>query len=213
MPGDAAVAVVWCDVGGVLISSPDEAARGLADTVGVPWGELWTAIEAAAAEVGEHGARPVELGLLTQRAWAARVTAHLDRPPRVDLGRWDELWYRHRRPVPAMLRALAAARGAGVRVGLLTNSVREWEPHRARLLGDAAFDAVVRSHEVGAAKPDPEIYAAAESALPASPRRTLLIDDTEENCRAARARGWQTIHHRDLHTTIAALAQARSRGR
>lgn len=197
--------VIWCDVGGVLTSSVTEAVAALVERAGVTRSDLHRAIEAAAAEHGLTGMQPLELGRTTQAAWGARVASHLPRPPRIDLRYWDQHWYRDRRPEPALLAELGRCRALGVQVGILTNSVAEWEPHRLRLLGPLRVDAVIRSHEVGLAKPDPAIYALAERTLPAPPDATLLIDDTLENCRAAHRRGWRVLHHRSAAATIAAL--------
>lgn len=205
------VTVVWCDVGGVLTSPIADAANGVADAAGLTWGELWQAIEEVAGEWGLTGMGPLETGVLSQTEWGARVTEQLPREPRIDLRRWDEHWYAGRAPNPDLLAGLAALRATGIRVGLLTNSVREWEPHRARLFDERDFDAVVRSHELGVRKPDPRIYAEAERVLAAPATRTLLVDDSTENCDAARARGWQAINHVDSASTLVQLARIRRR--
>jgi putative hydrolase of the HAD superfamily len=46
------------------------------------------------------------------------------------------------------------------------------------------------SHELGRAKPDDEVYRLAEESLNAGPGEIVFFDDTEENVRAARHRGW-----------------------
>ncbi|MBC7277293.1 HAD-IA family hydrolase [Nocardioides sp.] len=202
------VTVVWCDVGGVLTSPVADAARGLVDAAGLTWTELWEAIDEVAARFGLTGMGPLETGLLSQSEWGTRVTELLPRRPRIDLRRWDEHWYAGRAPNPDLLAGLATLRSTGVRVGLLTNSVREWEPHRALLFDERDFDGVVRSHDLGVRKPDPRIYAEAERILPAPVTATLLVDDTDENCAAARARGWRAVHHIDTAKTIAELLRA-----
>src|SRR3954470_24430950 len=59
------------------------------------------------------------------------------------------------------------------------------------------FDAVVLSHEVGARKPDPRIYAECRR-RPAGPppAECLFIDDLPSNVEAARACGWHGIVYR-----------------
>ncbi|MEN2738822.1 HAD family phosphatase [Microbacterium sp. X-17] len=190
------VASVWCDFGGVLTPPIADAAAEVARAAGVPWDRIWRAIDEVAAAEGLHGMQPLELGVLSQAAWGARVEEALGVRPAIDLREWDRHWYRDRPVDAALLDVLAGLRRRGIGVGLLTNSVREWEPHRARLLRGYAdvFQAVVRSHEVALAKPDPRIFAHAASLLPGP---TLLIDDSAENCRAARAVGWRAHHHTD----------------
>ncbi len=46
------------------------------------------------------------------------------------------------------------------------------------------------SHEVGAVKPSPKIYAALEAATNLEGRALLFFDDRQDNIDAARARGW-----------------------
>ena len=59
-----------------------------------------------------------------------------------------------------MIDFMAELRGRGLRMALLTNNVREWEPlWRAKLPElDDIFELVVDSAFVGMRKPEPEIY-------------------------------------------------------
>lgn len=54
------------------------------------------------------------------------------------------------------------------------------------------FDAVVTSFEVKAYKPEAEIFLKAQALCGIRPEETLFFDDSEENCRAAAALGFQT---------------------
>ena len=203
------VGVLWCDFGGVLTPPVQEAAARVSAASGVPWPELYAAAEQVAAELGLHGLGPLELRVLTQREWADRLTARLMTVPAVDLGRWDEYWYADRILDRTLAEELRRIAGQGVRVGLLTNSVAEWERHRTRMLGDVdVFTATVRSHEIGLAKPDPELFRHADAVLPApAGTRALLIDDQADNCAAAERNGWLAIRHRSTAATVARLRQ------
>jgi putative hydrolase of the HAD superfamily len=204
---ESEVRVVWCDFGGVLTSPIADAANEVAAAAGLTWDQLWQGITDVAHGMGLEGMQPLELGMLSQTEWGARVTRQLplDHQPRIDLGSWDDHWYRGRHLDGELLDELRRIRRGGTRVGMLTNSVREWEPHRAKLLNDSEFDAIVRSHEIRLAKPDPAIYRYAGALLEAPPEQTLLIDDSDANCLAAAARGWQTIHHTQTSDTISIL--------
>ena len=211
---DLPLEVVWCDFGGVLTPHLDEAIDQVVEASGVPWRVLVAAADEVAHELGATGLGPLELGLLSQAEWGARVTRALpsEHESRVDLGRWDEFWYRDRPVNVELLDVLGEIAAGGVRIGMLTNSVAEWEPHRARMLAGASFfDAYVRSHEIGIAKPDPRIYAHADAALPAAHGRVVLIDDLTSNCAAAEANGWLGIHHTSTATTIARLRELTAR--
>lgn len=202
--------VVWCDFGGVLTPPVAEAAAAIARSARIDWSTLWAAIREVAAAEGLDGLQPLELGRITQREWGVRVAAALPAGvrPAIDLGDWGEHWYRGRTVDGDLLALLGELRASGVRVGMLTNSVREWEPYRARMLGAGVtvFEAVVRSHVVGAAKPDRRIYEAAEQTLLRRDGTALLIDDSGANCAAARRFGWRAHHHRDRRKTLGLVA-------
>lgn len=86
-------------------------------------------------------------------------------------------------PVVALVYEL---RAAGLRLGVLTNNVRELRPLWWGLLPfDELFDDVVDSHEVGVRKPDPAIYQLALERLGATARRTAFLDDIASNVAAA----------------------------
>jgi putative hydrolase of the HAD superfamily len=203
------VGVLWADFGGVLTPPVREAAARVSAASGVPWPELAEAAEQVAAELGLHGLGPLELGILTQREWADRLTARLVATPRTDLGRWDEHWYTDRPLDRVLVDELRRIAGRGVRVGLLTNSVAEWERHRTRMLaGVDVFAAAVRSHETGLAKPDPAIFRHADRVLPApAGTRAVLVDDLPDNCAAAERNGWLAIQHRSTAETVTTLRQ------
>jgi putative hydrolase of the HAD superfamily len=59
------------------------------------------------------------------------------------------------------------------------------------------FDAYVLSHEVGAMKPDPKIYAAAIEAAQARPEECFFTDDVAEFVEGARAAGIDAVHFVD----------------
>ena len=56
------------------------------------------------------------------------------------------------------------------------------------------FDHRLYSHQLGLAKPDPEIFEKALNTSRTSPEHTLFIDDMEENTIAASAMGIRTVH-------------------
>jgi len=209
-PSAPRVTVLWCDFGGVLTPPIAEAIAAIVDASEVSWPELRLAADAVAGELGLRGLEPLELGRLTQAEWGARVTARLPAgwTPAIELGDWGDYWYRDRAANAELLHELKRIAGTGVQVGLLTNSVLEWEPHRARMLaGFMPFTAEVRSHELGLAKPDPRIYVYADTVLPPNGGRVVFIDDLEANCEAAERHGWVAQHHTDTQTTLTRLRQ------
>jgi epoxide hydrolase-like predicted phosphatase len=106
-------------------------------------------------------------------------------------------------PDEAMLAAVRAARAAGLRTGLLSNSWRAEDYDRALL--EELFDAWVISGEVGLRKPDPAIYALAADRLGLAPGELVYVDDLPGNLKPARALGMATIVHRDAAETLPEL--------
>jgi epoxide hydrolase-like predicted phosphatase len=103
-----------------------------------------------------------------------------------------------------MLDVVTAARRAGVRTGLLSNSWgREGYPRER--FGEL-FDTVVISGEVGLRKPDPAIFALAAERLNLPPAACVFVDDLDVNVHAAEAAGMAGIHHRRTEETVRRLA-------
>jgi putative hydrolase of the HAD superfamily len=97
-------------------------------------------------------------------------------------------------------------RDRGVRLALLTNNVREWEPlWRPKLPVDDVFELVVDSAFVGMRKPEPEIYALTLERLGVPAEACVFVDDLEINVDAARSAGMQGIVYRDTAQAIAEL--------
>jgi putative hydrolase of the HAD superfamily len=102
-----------------------------------------------------------------------------------------------------MIDAVRAARAAGVRTGLVSNS---WGTRRydRDLLGDL-FDRVVISGEVGMRKPAPEIYALGAERIGLAPGECVFVDDLPFNLPPAAELGMATVRHRAASGTIPVL--------
>ncbi|MFG2044358.1 HAD family hydrolase [Dactylosporangium sp. NPDC048998] len=103
----------------------------------------------------------------------------------------------------AMLGFVRAARRAGIRTGLVSNSWGLGRYDRALLV--ELFDGVVISGEVGVRKPSPQIYTLGAEAVGLDPQECVYVDDLAGNLKPARAMGMTTLHHRDAAATIGAL--------
>jgi epoxide hydrolase-like predicted phosphatase len=103
----------------------------------------------------------------------------------------------------AMLGAVRAARGAGIRTGLISNS---WGVDRyPQQLMDELFDGVVISGVVGIRKPAPEIYAMGAKAVGLAPDDCVFVDDLGFNLKPAKELGMATVLHTDAEQTIVQL--------
>lgn len=103
----------------------------------------------------------------------------------------------------AMLEAVAAARAAGLKTGLLSNSWGTALYPRERL--EALFDVSVISGEVGLRKPDPAIFELTVRRLDVAAARCVFVDDHPGHLTSAGEAGMTTVLHRDPAGTIAEL--------
>jgi len=106
-------------------------------------------------------------------------------------------------PEPEMAGVVLAARRAGIRTGLLSNSWGAGRYDRGRF--GELFDGVVISGEVGLRKPDPAIYALGARSIGVEPDACVFVDDFPHNLEPARTLGMATVHHTDPAQTAVAL--------
>jgi len=102
-----------------------------------------------------------------------------------------------------MLEAVRAARRAGTRTGLISNS---WGAGRYdRSSFEDLFDGVVISGEVGLNKPDAAIYELGAERIGLPPGECVFVDDLRENCEGAEAVGMTAVLHRGAEGTVPEL--------
>jgi putative hydrolase of the HAD superfamily len=80
-------------------------------------------------------------------------------------------------------------RARGVKTALVSNCSHSTRPIVDRLGLDASFDEILLSFEVGAHKPQPEIYREALRRLAVEPERSVFVDDQPDYCDGAAAIG------------------------
>jgi epoxide hydrolase-like predicted phosphatase len=120
--------------------------------------------------------------------------------------RFSEIYFEALEPNQPMIDLMRELRGRGLRMALLTNNVREWEPlWRAMVPIDELFELVVDSAFVGCRKPEREIYEIALDRLGVGAEDCLFIDDVEVNCEAARELGMTAVHFQSNEQAIAAV--------
>jgi epoxide hydrolase-like predicted phosphatase len=86
-------------------------------------------------------------------------------------------------------------KGRGLRLGLLTNNVKEFGEHwRTMFPLEELFEDVVDSSHVGMRKPERGIYELTCSRMGIEPGEAVFIDDNLDNVEAARAYGMEAVH-------------------
>src|SRR4051812_20673920 len=129
----------------------------------------------------------LETGRISEPDFIAAIEQALT----VELGRevtlheFADVYWRGLSMKDAFLGYLGTLGGRGLRLALLTNNVREWEPRwRAMFPVDELFEVVVDSAFVGMRKPEPEIFALTLERLGLPGESCLFVDDIDVNCDA-----------------------------
>ena len=107
------------------------------------------------------------------------------------------------RPDDRMMAAVRSARAAGLRTGLISNSMGGASYDRS--LFPQLFDGVVISGEVGLHKPQPEIFLLGAERAGLAAEQCVFVDDLRENCEGAEAVGMTAVLHRGADTTVPEL--------
>ena len=195
-PGEATqVRAVISDFGGVLTSPLIESFVAFQRSSGLTPQALGEAMARVAERSdGRHPLFELEKGLISEARFLGELELELGRSG--GLTAFRETYFQHLRPNPEMVEFLRALKSDGLRLAMLTNNVREWEPHWRALIPeiDELFETVVDSAFVGTRKPERRIYEILlERLAPLGPAECLLIDDVEVNCEAARQIGMLAV--------------------
>jgi putative hydrolase of the HAD superfamily len=202
------VRAVISDFGGVLTSPLQAAFVAAQGDVEIP-AEAYGAAMAAAAERGEElPLFALERGEITEGEFLARMERGLGdalgHP--VSLDGFGTRLMNALEPNEELFAYYRELRDRGVRLAMLTNNVREWEPlWRSKLPIDDVFETVVDSGFVGMRKPEPGIYALTLERLGLPAEACVFVDDLEINVDAARELGLQAVLYRDTAQAIAEL--------
>jgi len=145
----------------------------------------------------------LELGTLPEAEFEPRFAAA------IGVGDHDlliERLFAGMKPDEAMVEAVAAARRAGIRTGLVSNSWGAGTKYDRSRFGEL-FDGVVISSDEGLRKPDPAIYALGARRIDREPEACVFVDDLPGNLKPARAMGMATVRHVNAGETIAELEE------
>ena len=207
------IRAVISDFGGVLTSPLIESFLAYQEESGVRFEDLGRAMMRIAERSGEHPLFELEKGRITEADFLSSIESELKGP--VKLGSLRDTYFAHLRPNGPMIGYMRELRDRGLRMALLTNNVREWEPHwRSKLPDiDEIFEVVVDSAFVGMRKPERGIYELTLEQLGdgVHAEECVFVDDTDVNCDAAAELGMQAVRFRDSDQAIAELEELLSR--
>jgi putative hydrolase of the HAD superfamily len=197
------IRAVISDFGGVLTTPLIESFLAYQRETGIALEDLGTAMARLMEEDdGRHPLFELEKGNLSEQEFIDRLGAQLGRK----LDTMSSTYFANLHPNEPMIAYMRGLKADGLRLGLLTNNVREWEPYwRTMLPVDEVFDVVVDSGFVGMRKPEPGIYELTLQRLELPGEACVFLDDLEVNVEAARAQGMRGVVYRDAGQAIAEI--------
>ncbi|MFD4261377.1 HAD-IA family hydrolase [Streptomyces sp. NPDC058534] len=190
------------DFAGVLTADPRSVHRAWCESEGL-LPEAWRATLNDDPE-GRRLYAALEVGEIDQAEWNKRTAVLLGAQIAPDnlMGRaWAAV------PPARRMAALArAAKGAGYRLALLSNSfgIDPFNPYEHAAIWDL-FDVHVISEQVRMAKPDPAIYELTLERLGLPAEACVFVDDHPRNLPPAEALGITTVLAREEAATVAEL--------
>ena len=156
------------------------------------------AAEAAGAIDDEPDWHLLEKGQIDVATYFTRLT---ERAPailgtEIDMEAYGRFWRQSAPGVHWMVvHKIRELKDRGLRLGLLTNNVKEFGEHwRTMFPLDELFEEVVDSSHVGMRKPERGIYELTCSRMNVQPTETIFVDDNLDNVEAARAYGMEAVH-------------------
>lgn len=206
------IEAIVSDFGGVLTTPLVESFMAFQDRTGITAEDLGKGMQAAAeANGGTNPLFEMERGEITEAAFLEQLTAALEpllgHPP--EMHAFREIYFEALDPNPPMIELMRELKGAGYRMAMLTNNVREWEPlWRPMLPVDEIFETVVDSGFVGCRKPESRIYGIVLDRISLPAEACLFVDDVKVNCEGAEKAGMKAVHFQDNEQAIADVRAA-----
>ncbi|MBD0689405.1 HAD-IA family hydrolase [Streptomyces sp. CBMA123] len=189
------------DFGGVLTTPLLPAVLAFEQREGLPQGACLAALYKD--EEGVRITSDLERGAVSQTEWNNFAGKMLGVSPEGLMGRiFGDL-----RPEPLIINAAAAARKAGIKVGILSNSVglAPWDLYDGYDL-ERLYDVVVISEQHLLRKPDPELFEITLKLMDMPASECIFVDDTEAYVKASEQLGFAGVHNVDPKATVATLS-------
>jgi len=215
----AEIKAIVCDFGGVLTTPLLSAFAAVQDEVGVSAENLGRAMREGLQEGEELPLFRLERGEISEDEFLDRLEDGLESllGHRPHLRRFRHTFFGALDPNEPMIELMRELRASGLKMAMLTNNVREWEPlWRSMLPVDEIFEEIVDSAFVGCRKPERRIYELTLERIGMPAEACLFVDDLPHNCEGAKAVGMSAVHFRDNEQAIgeirAAVGQASAAG-
>jgi putative hydrolase of the HAD superfamily len=200
------IEAIVCDFGGVLTTPLFAAFAAFQDDSGITPEQLGLAMRAGLEE-GEE----IPLFKLSEDDFIGRLSDGLEPilGHRPHLHHFRQKFWGALEPNAEMIALMRELKASGLKMAMLTNNVREWEPlWRAMLPVDEIFEEIVDSAFVGCRKPEARIYELTLERIEMPAGACLFIDDLQPNIEGAEVAGMNAVHFRDNGQAIAEIRAA-----
>ena len=207
----AEIRAIVSDFGGVLTTPLLAAFAAFQDDSGISPENLGKAMRVGLEEGEEIPLFRLERGEISEDEFIEGLEdgleAVLDHRPR--LHHFRQKFWGALHPNEPMVELMRELKASGLKMAMLTNNVREWEPlWRSMLPVDEIFEEIVDSGFVGVRKPEARIYELTLERIGIPAEACLFVDDVEVNCQGARKAGMSAVHFRDNAQAIAEIRAA-----
>jgi len=210
-PRPSGIRAIVSDFGGVLTTPLLGSFERVQDEIEIPPESLGKALRSATEANGDNPLFQLERGEMEEVAFLELLSEHLEPllGRRPHLHRFREVYFDALDPNEPMIELMRELKASGLKMAMLTNNVREWEPlWRSMLPVDEIFEEIVDSAFVGYRKPEAQIYELTLERIGMPAEACLFIDDLHPNIEGAQAMGMQAVHFRDNEQAIAEIRAA-----
>lgn len=192
------IKAVFFDLGGVIVRTEFQAPRQrLAERLGMEYDDLVKIVFDS-----DSGARATIGEISSEEHWDS-VLKRLKRPASELVAIRDE-FFAGDIVDRTLLDYIRSLRGK-YKIGLISNAWGDLRDFVVREKFDDAFDKMIISAEVGAAKPEPKIFQIALEQFGVSPNEAIFVDDFLINVKGCEKVGIKGIHFKDPESALQQL--------
>jgi putative hydrolase of the HAD superfamily len=205
------IKAIVSDFGGVLTTPLLAAFAAFQDDSGISPENLGKAMRVGLEEDEEIPLFRLERGEISEDEFIEHLEDGLEEilDHRPHLHHFRQKFWGALHPNEPMIELMRELKASGLKMAMLTNNVREWEPlWRSMLPVDEIFEEIVDSAFVGCRKPERRIYELTLDRIGMPAEACLFVDDLRPNIEGAEAVGMQAVHFRDNEQAIAEIRAA-----
>jgi len=192
------IRAVFFDLGGVIVRTEFQAPREqLAERLGMEYDDLVKIVFDGASHI------KATIGEISSEEHWDSVLKRLKRPASELVAIRDE-FFAGDIVDRTLLDYLRSLRGK-YKTGLISNAWGDLRDYIVREKFDDAFDKMIISAEVGAAKPEPKIFQIALEQFGVKPKEAVFVDDFLINIEGCEKVGIKGIHFKDSESTLRQL--------